>query len=395
MSTDLAPYAPPPTPAAPMAHSLDFGQMQTLAESVAKSGMFAGINTVDKALTLMMLCESEGIHPAQAMRRFHIIKNTPSMRADAMLAEFQAKGGRVEWHRFDAAEAAATFYHAAGAPKGLRLAITLDELKTSGVAMIWRDDPKHPDRGYWDVKDMYRTNPAAMLRARLVSAAVRMILPGIVVGIHTPEEIADGVLDALEAPASTPPPPAALEAPPTPTEPIRGDIVPPRKDQPVKTQGQAADDWPSYFRELKRRSDDAFDNELGIAGIKPEKRRSLRKPIEHISHAVNHLVSAAIEAGALAPEHVAKADKPDKRDPELAKEAAADLYRSRRRWVRDTVNTWAATKLAEALQAAGIAPPPEDESQEPPQAAGDDSQEPPDEGPPIDPPDYDGSDIPY
>ena len=70
----------------------DLGKM---AQHVAASGMF-GLNQ-SQAFTLMLLCESEGLHPIQAVRRYHIIQGRPTMRADAMLAEMLARGWIVVW----------------------------------------------------------------------------------------------------------------------------------------------------------------------------------------------------------------------------------------------------------------------------------------------------------
>ena len=60
--------------------------VQVMAENVSKSGLFPGINTPQAAFTLMMLAQSEGLHPIQALRRFHIINGRATMRADAMQA---------------------------------------------------------------------------------------------------------------------------------------------------------------------------------------------------------------------------------------------------------------------------------------------------------------------
>jgi hypothetical protein len=40
-------------------------------------------------------------------------------------------------------------------------------------------------------KDVWKAYPASMMRARVVSMGIRMICPGIVAGLYTPEEVAD------------------------------------------------------------------------------------------------------------------------------------------------------------------------------------------------------------
>ena len=72
-----------------------FDQVTEMAEAVYKSGLFA-CKSKEQALTLMLLCQAENLHPINAMRQFHIIQGRPAMRADAMLARFQKAGGKVE-----------------------------------------------------------------------------------------------------------------------------------------------------------------------------------------------------------------------------------------------------------------------------------------------------------
>ena len=52
--------------------------MQTMAASVAKSRLF-GLDEA-QAFTLMLLAQSEGIHPVKAVQRYHVIQGRPAMR---------------------------------------------------------------------------------------------------------------------------------------------------------------------------------------------------------------------------------------------------------------------------------------------------------------------------
>jgi hypothetical protein len=194
--TELA--AREPEPAAPARFS--FPEMEQIAAQVAKSGLFKGIDSPQKALCLMLLCESEGLHPMQAMRRYHIIEGQPSMRADAMQAEFQRQGGRIDWGDTDAKVCEATFSHPVHCPKGKAIRVTLDELIDNGTAMSWDKESRR-----MVLKTVYKRNPASMLRARVISQGVRLVAPGVVVGIYTPEEVSDfEEVTALSAPALPP-----------------------------------------------------------------------------------------------------------------------------------------------------------------------------------------------
>lgn len=167
--------------------------LDLMAERFAASRLFPGIESKQAAFALMMLCQSEGLHPAQAMRRYHIIEGRPSMRADAMQAEFQRQGGRVVWGRSDAELCEATFAHPQHAPDGVTIRVTFAELDKAGVT-----------RGFKGIKDNWRKFPRHMLRARCISEGVRMVLPGVVCGIYTPEEVSDFTPTFQPAPASFP-----------------------------------------------------------------------------------------------------------------------------------------------------------------------------------------------
>lgn len=169
--------AAPATVASPAQSRLD--EMWFMAESIARSKLFA-VKTPDEAFALMLLCEAEGLHPVQALKRFHIIEGRPAMRSDAMQAEFQARGGVIKIVRSDATEARAVFSHPTYQPDGFEMSVTYDQFKATGMVM-----------GKDGVKANWRHHAADMLWARLVTKAIRKIYPGIVAGIYSPEEIED------------------------------------------------------------------------------------------------------------------------------------------------------------------------------------------------------------
>src|SRR5688500_309260 len=102
----------PTTAIQPAAYS--FADLKSMADVVAKSNLF-GCKTPEQALTMMLLAQAEGLHPIQAARMYHVIEGKPAMRADAMLAKFQQRGGSIRWieREDDACEAEFT-YESAG-----------------------------------------------------------------------------------------------------------------------------------------------------------------------------------------------------------------------------------------------------------------------------------------
>jgi hypothetical protein len=178
----------------------DFQDIAKVAEAISKSQVF-GL-TEPQAITLMMLALDNGITPMQAFTRYHLIPQRnggtkPSLSAAAMLSNFQQAGGSVKWHTDlgDGKTQSATFTHPKYAPEGVKCTITFDQMKASGVCM-----------GKDGVKENWRKFPDAMLRARVISKAIRAIAPGLAEGLYTPEELADSDMPvtSVDPPVSAP-----------------------------------------------------------------------------------------------------------------------------------------------------------------------------------------------
>lgn len=147
-------------------------EKNSIAEQLVKSQLF-GIKDSFQALALMALCEAEGLHPAQAVRDYHIVQGRPAMKADAMLARFQQAGGKVNWVSYTDEKVVGMFSH----PQGGSITVdwTIDRAKRAGLSG----------------RDNWKNYPRNMMRARCISEAIRAIYPGIAVGVYTPEEIQD------------------------------------------------------------------------------------------------------------------------------------------------------------------------------------------------------------
>lgn len=158
--------------------------LREMSEQVSKSGLFK--MSAPQVLTLMMLAESEGLHPIKALTRYHIIEGKPSMRADTMQAEFQAAGGRVKWLKSDAEECIAEFSHPTYGKEPFSIRLTFKEFYDSGVATCWKDSKR-------EISANWKKFPAAMLRARAVTAGVRAVLPSVIMGVYSEEETADAI----------------------------------------------------------------------------------------------------------------------------------------------------------------------------------------------------------
>ena len=155
-----------------MSNIVPMADIQKMAQVASDSKMF-GFKNQAEAMAIMLLCQAEGMHPAIAMRDYHVINGRPSMKADAMLARFQLAGGKVHWPRMDDAEVTGVFSHPAG-----------------GEATItWNDETIK--RAELSRNPMHQKYPRQMKRARCISEGIRAVYPACVAGVYTPEDVQD------------------------------------------------------------------------------------------------------------------------------------------------------------------------------------------------------------
>lgn len=195
--------------------SLD--DMERVAKSIAESGLF-GITKPAQATALFLLCQSEGLNPIAALRRYHIVQNRPTMRADAMQAEFETRGGGIFWNLRNEKKVIATFYadrktmtdekaierarkRAAAILDGDEKAMmeltypgeetiyrSIEDAIEKKIAVTWDKDAKPAT---WVLKDNWKQSPRQMLTARCVTEGVRLVSPGLIAGIYTEDEVRD------------------------------------------------------------------------------------------------------------------------------------------------------------------------------------------------------------
>ena len=166
--------------------------VHSLGMTIAKSGMFGSLTEVQGDL-LSLECFSQHLPPMQLALRYHVIDNKLSMKADAMLAEFNERGGR---HKIIARTA-----------ERAEVELTWDGY-THAFAFTWEEAKQEPfvyngkqtdvlkalgNGGKLEVKAKYATprSRAQMLWARVTSDGVRAMCPGVNFGRYTPEEMGD------------------------------------------------------------------------------------------------------------------------------------------------------------------------------------------------------------
>jgi hypothetical protein len=180
------------------------GDMMRLADTLAKAEGFVPRHLTGKphAIAAVILTGLElGIGPMEAMRSLHIVEGKPTMSAEYMLSRARARGVKTRWVETT--------------DKVARLAVTVPgDTEPQTMAFTWEDAQRIGVAS----KDNWRKYPAAMLRARCISAAMRAFCPEVLGGAYesTSGELTDGDVPTVRVEAGAPA--AATSAPALPAE---------------------------------------------------------------------------------------------------------------------------------------------------------------------------------
>ena len=160
--------------------------IDTFGKVFAMTGA-GGADTVAKGqlLALACLCRRQDIF--QVSSTYHLIGGKLSMKSDVMLAKFRQAGGKHQWIKdgSDGFIATAIFTFEGNSTT---VSYSIEDAKR---ADLLAGPGKKP--GNWE------KNPAAMLRARVVSSGVRMLAPEVLEGSYCPEELEDEPQQSVQA----------------------------------------------------------------------------------------------------------------------------------------------------------------------------------------------------
>jgi len=148
--------------------------VKQLGEWMAHSGLF-GLTKPEQGFVLALECIASRQTPLTWKKSNHVINGQIAMKSEAMLSGLMDAGWEIDWVQFDAQAAIADFCKG---QKKVRISFTAEDAKLAGLL------PAKPGSGW-------QKFPAAMMRARLVSLATRMLDPRITQGRYCVEEVAD------------------------------------------------------------------------------------------------------------------------------------------------------------------------------------------------------------
>lgn len=187
------------------------------AQHLVKSGLLPKeIDTPEKALVIMQMGRELGMAPMKAFRSIYVVYGKPALSAQLMRALVEASG---LCEKFKVVEASAQQCRIQVKRKGR------DEREFSFTL----EDAKRLFGNAFASKDNWHKQPTVMLEWRATSKACRHEFPEVVLGLYTPEEIAEEVElqevkaepeAAQDAGTESPmlSPAAALEAVPVPAQ---------------------------------------------------------------------------------------------------------------------------------------------------------------------------------
>ena len=156
-----------------MSNIIPVSDMTVMADSIVKSG-FYGFKTKEQVMAVMLVAQAENKHPASVVQEYDIIQGKPALKSQAILARFQLSGGSVQWDVVTPKAVKGSFKH----PQGGTLTVewTIEMAKQAGIYREGSGWSKYPED---------------MLRARVISRAVRSIYPACILGHYATEEVMD------------------------------------------------------------------------------------------------------------------------------------------------------------------------------------------------------------
>lgn len=221
--------------------NLPLGDLYQLGKTLLPTGFLPStIKTAEQAVAIMLKGQELRIPPMYALSNIAVIQGKPAANAELMLALiFRDHGDDAILFTETSSTIATISYKRRNWKQRCNFSFTITDAKTAGLA-----------GGNWN------KYPAAMLRARCISAVARLAFPDTIGGMYTPEEL--GVDTNQETGEIT-----ALPLPPTPlADAVTGEVIeeePPFDPKPARAAIAAL---PGATAEDKAAAEDLDDRDL-------------------------------------------------------------------------------------------------------------------------------------
>lgn len=149
-----------------------------LAKLLVASGLLGkSIQRPEAAFAVIAVGRELGLTAMQSIRSIHIIEGKPTLSADLIAALCKSRPDVCLYFRMVESTATVARFetHRKGEPEPTPMTFSIEDAARAGVTG----------------KDNWKKYPAAMLRARCITALARAVYPDLAMGIYDPDEIED------------------------------------------------------------------------------------------------------------------------------------------------------------------------------------------------------------
>lgn len=149
-----------------------------LARLLCMSGFLGkSVTKPEAAFAIIAVGRELGLTAMQSLRSIHIIEGKPTLSADLIAALCKSRPDVCTYFRMvESSEKIARFETLRkGEPEPTSMSFSIEDATRAGVTG----------------KDNWRKYPAAMLRARCITALARAVYPDLAMGLYDPDEITD------------------------------------------------------------------------------------------------------------------------------------------------------------------------------------------------------------
>ena len=171
-----------------MNNIVPYKEMENMAKKIAMSGLF-GVKNENQVYSLLLLAESEQLHPMTAMKQYHIVSGKPVLKSAEVLSRFQRANGKIKYIVSDDTKCEIEFSH-----------------EQAGSLTIKWDIEKAKTAGIYNTNPVWKKYPSNMLRSRCITDGVTALFPSCLGGMmteSTAEDIpvrAEDDIPTIEAP---------------------------------------------------------------------------------------------------------------------------------------------------------------------------------------------------
>lgn len=147
-----------------------------LAKLLCASGLLPrGAQRPEAAFAIIATGRELGLTAMQSLRSIHIVDGKPTLSADLIAALCKSRADVCVYFRLvESTERVATYEtQRKGEPEPTRMTWTWEDAQRAGVTG----------------KDNWKKYPAAMLRARCITALARAVYPDLAMGVYDPDEV--------------------------------------------------------------------------------------------------------------------------------------------------------------------------------------------------------------